>query len=162
MVTAIKVLVGGAASRDSDGEKVRLKSFQTTSTSTPKKQQVSRPRHRKSSTARLKKSPNTVIGKNSDGSRPNERYGQRGVTMRPSGKWQVQYFYCGKSRYIGVFESKIIAFAAYESAREILGKVETFDIADEEIITARVDAARKFVTEAAKSKANCQSVSRED
>ena len=25
----------------------------------------------------------------------------RGITVRPSGKWQVQMFYAGKSRYIG-------------------------------------------------------------
>ena len=48
-------------------------------------------------------------------------YGQRGITLRPSGKWQVQYYYNGKSQYIGVFESKTTAFAAYEMTREILG-----------------------------------------
>jgi len=44
----------------------------------------------------------------------------RGVTMRPSGKWQAQLYYAGKSRYIGVFDSKVIASLAYEIAREVL------------------------------------------
>ena len=52
-------------------------------------------------------------------------YGQRGITLRPSGKWQVQYFWCGKSRYIGVFPSKEEAFAAYEVTRKILEKEES-------------------------------------
>lgn len=44
----------------------------------------------------------------------------RGVTMRPSGKWQAQLYYAGKSRYIGVFDSKEKASLAYEVAREVL------------------------------------------
>lgn len=44
----------------------------------------------------------------------------RGVTMRPSGKWQAQLYYSGKSRYIGVFDSKEKASLAYEIAREVL------------------------------------------
>ncbi len=57
----------------------------------------------------------------------------RGVTMRPSGKWQVQYYYCGSSRYIGVFESKEDALTAYETTREILGKEGTETLTKEEI-----------------------------
>ncbi|KAL7464256.1 hypothetical protein ACHAXS_006391, partial [Conticribra weissflogii] len=44
----------------------------------------------------------------------------RGVTMRPSGKWQAQLYYAGKSRYIGVFDSREKAALAYENAREVL------------------------------------------
>ncbi|EJK77825.1 hypothetical protein THAOC_00314, partial [Thalassiosira oceanica] len=44
----------------------------------------------------------------------------RGVTQRPSGKWQAQVYYSGKSRYIGVFDSKGEASLAYEIAREVL------------------------------------------
>lgn len=44
----------------------------------------------------------------------------RGVTQRPSKKWQAQLYYAGKSRYIGVFDSKEKASLAYEIAREIL------------------------------------------
>lgn len=38
-------------------------------------------------------------------------------------KRQVQYYYyyCGKSRHIGTFDSEMIASAAYEKASEILG-----------------------------------------
>jgi hypothetical protein len=57
----------------------------------------------------------------------------RGVTMRPSGKWQVQYYYCGSSRYIGVFESKEDALTAYETTREILGKEDTETLTKEQI-----------------------------
>merc|ERR1719230_1249149 len=44
----------------------------------------------------------------------------RGVTMRPSGKWQAQLYYAGKSRYIGVFDTREKAALAYEISREIL------------------------------------------
>ena len=44
----------------------------------------------------------------------------RGVTMRPSGKWQAQLYYAGKSRYIGVFDSREKACLAYEISREVL------------------------------------------
>lgn len=39
-------------------------------------------------------------------------------TVRPSGKWQVQIYYAGKSRYIGVFDSRLDAAVAYELVRE--------------------------------------------
>ncbi len=62
------------------------------------------------------------------------KYGEvRGVTMRPSGKWQVQYYYCGSSRYIGVFESKEDALTAYETTREILGREGSESLTKEEI-----------------------------
>jgi hypothetical protein len=41
----------------------------------------------------------------------------KGVTFRPSGKWQVQLFYAGQSRYLGMFPSKEAAAMAYELAR---------------------------------------------
>lgn len=44
----------------------------------------------------------------------------RGVTMRPSGKWQAQLYFAGKSRYIGVFDTQEKAALAYEIAREKL------------------------------------------
>ena len=44
----------------------------------------------------------------------------RGVTVRPSGKWQAQIYYAGKSRYIGVFESREDACYAYEVAGQVL------------------------------------------
>ena len=42
----------------------------------------------------------------------------KGVTFRKSGKWQVQLFYAGQSRYLGMFPSKEAAAMAYELARD--------------------------------------------
>ena len=68
----------------------------------------------------------------------------RGVTCRPSGKWQAQVYYAGKSRYIGVFQSKEQAALAYEAGRELL---ETYseggDDPDGETIASNVNLARK-------------------
>jgi len=75
------------------------------------------------------------------------KYGARGITMRPSKKWQVQYFYHGKSRYIGVFKSKTIALAAYETTREILGESAHFSLTDEEV-NSNLQYARKAVLDA--------------
>lgn len=41
----------------------------------------------------------------------------RGITQRPSDKWQAQIYYKGKSRYIGVFNSQRDAAVAYELCR---------------------------------------------
>jgi hypothetical protein len=38
--------------------------------------------------------------------------------MRPSGKWQAQLYFAGKSRYIGVFDTREKAALAYEIACE--------------------------------------------
>ena len=81
------------------------------------------------------------------------KYGQRGVTMRASSKWQVQYYYYGKSRYIGVFESKTIALAAYETTRQILesGRGESgqnlYPLNEEEA-KSNIIAAKKAVFDA--------------
>lgn len=61
----------------------------------------------------------------------------RGVTQRPSGKWQAQMYFAGKSRYIGVFDTREKAATAYEIARDHL-KNKTFKDTD-----AQVNAARK-------------------
>jgi hypothetical protein len=66
----------------------------------------------------------------------------RGVTVRPSGKWQVQYYYCGSSRYIGVFNNKEEALAAYETVREMLGKSERDTLTKEEV-SNNINLARK-------------------
>jgi hypothetical protein len=42
----------------------------------------------------------------------------RGITLRPSGKWQAQLYFAGQSRYIGVFDSRERAVLAYEIVRE--------------------------------------------
>jgi len=42
----------------------------------------------------------------------------RGITVRPSGKFQAQLYFDGRSRYIGVFDSKFEAASAYEMIRK--------------------------------------------
>jgi len=44
----------------------------------------------------------------------------RGITVRPSGKFQAQLYYAGRSRYIGVFDSEYDAATAYEMVRSRL------------------------------------------
>ena len=66
----------------------------------------------------------------------------RGVTQRPSRKWQAQLYYAGKSRYIGVFDSKDKASLAYEIAREILKDTDKYNPAPSEV-EKNVNLARK-------------------
>ncbi|KAL3777263.1 hypothetical protein ACHAW5_005412 [Stephanodiscus triporus] len=63
---------------------------------------------------------NSVYGDGSEKERKLKEVTLRGVTQRPSKKWQAQLYYAGKSRYIGVFDSKEKASLAYEIAREVL------------------------------------------
>ena len=44
----------------------------------------------------------------------------RGITVRPSGKFQAQLYFGGRSRYIGVFDSEYEAASAYEMIRSRL------------------------------------------
>ena len=44
----------------------------------------------------------------------------RGITVRPSGKYQAQLYFGGRSRYIGVFNSEYDAASAYEMIRSRL------------------------------------------
>ena len=54
----------------------------------------------------------------------------RGITIRPSNRWQAQIYFQGKSRYIGVFNSKEAAARAFVVTRGLLksepqGRLET-------------------------------------
>lgn len=54
----------------------------------------------------------------------------RGITIRPSNRWQAQIYFQGKSRYIGVFNSKEAAARAFVVTRALLksepqGRLET-------------------------------------
>uniref|UniRef100_A0A7S3VE89 AP2/ERF domain-containing protein n=1 Tax=Chaetoceros debilis TaxID=122233 RepID=A0A7S3VE89_9STRA len=69
----------------------------------------------------------------------------RGVTMRPSGKWQAQLYFAGKSRYIGVFDSREKAALAYEIAREHLQNKSGSSAGKD--TEAHVNAARKAAFE---------------
>lgn len=79
----------------------------------------------------------------------------RGVTMRPSGKWQAQLYYAGKSRYIGVFDTREKAALAYEIAREKL-KTDRSPSQQGELTAieteANVNAARKAAFEGVNEK----------
>ena len=75
----------------------------------------------------------------------------RGITLRPSQKWQAQLYYARKSRYIGVFDTREEAALAYEVAREILKTQDRcgMDLGahhaddDAEKIKEEIDLARK-------------------
>jgi len=76
----------------------------------------------------------------------------RGVTMRPSGKWQAQLYYAGKSRYIGVFDTREKAALAYEIAREQLKSSDGKSTSSENSQSTKatenaVNAARKAAFE---------------
>lgn len=78
----------------------------------------------------------------------------RGVTMRPSGKWQAQLYYAGKSRYIGVFDTREKAAKAYEIAREKLKSNSNPNEASQsqEETESAVAAARKAAFDAIKNR----------
>ena len=66
----------------------------------------------------------------------------RGVTQRPTGKWQAQVYHAGGSHYLGVFPSRTQAVLAYEVARESLGEESSVGDAKKSLAVAR-EAARK-------------------
>jgi len=79
----------------------------------------------------------------------------RGVTMRPSGKWQAQLYYAGKSRYIGVFDTREKAALAYEIAREKLKTDKSPSDQSAQSVKeteANVNAARKAAFEGVNEK----------
>jgi len=47
----------------------------------------------------------------------------RGITQRPSGKWQAQIFYAGKSRYLGVYDTEQAAALSFERASAFLQNI---------------------------------------
>jgi hypothetical protein len=73
----------------------------------------------------------------------------RGVSMRPSGKWQAQMYFAGKSRYIGVFDTREKAALAYEIARKKLkfGPQGSTRKSTENLVNAARKAALEGVTE---------------
>jgi len=71
----------------------------------------------------------------------------RGVTMRPSGKWQAQMYFAGKSRYIGVFDTREKAALAYEIARAKLQKAKASNNNTEDAVNEARKAAFDGVNE---------------
>ena len=88
-----------------------------------------------------------VNDKYGDGEKKQKRLAMatfRGVTCRPSGKWQAQVYYARKSRYIGVFESRENACLAYEVARELLHAEDIDPDTEDKVKTAsEIAIARK-------------------
>ena len=70
------------------------------------------------------------------------------MTIRPSGKWQAQFYYKGKSRYAGVFDTVDEAAIAYEVLRKELEVMKKSNI-DAKDHDALFDAARRKAIEAA-------------
>lgn len=87
---------------------------------------------------------NSASGKKNDKAASLASAVLRGVTMRPSGKWQAQLYFAGKSRYIGVFDSREKAALAYEIAREHL---QNKSVSAGKDTDAHVNAARKAAFE---------------
>jgi hypothetical protein len=49
----------------------------------------------------------------------------KGLTVRPNGHFQVQIWYCGKSRYVGSYSTQDEATSAYQIADEVLFMLTT-------------------------------------
>jgi AP2 domain len=128
-----------------DGKSKRKKSL-TPATNTPGKKKNKSPPL--TDRAERQKAANTIQDLNAASGGKNDKAAAlaaailRGVTMRPSGKWQAQLYFAGKSRYIGVFDTREKAALAYEIAREKLktGHVPGLDGASTENL---VNQARK-------------------
>ncbi|EJK70065.1 hypothetical protein THAOC_08614 [Thalassiosira oceanica] len=99
---------------DDDDKLIQEKPIRRISRATRAKPKANSPRKR--STERPLKSDDLV--KKSPSS--------RGITQRTSGKWQVQVYYAGKSRYIGVFNSEHNAATAYKVVHDLCSTYEEF------------------------------------
>eukprot|EP00581_Thalassiosira_minuscula_P016847 CAMPEP_0183732530 /NCGR_PEP_ID=MMETSP0737-20130205/38657_1 /TAXON_ID=385413 /ORGANISM="Thalassiosira miniscula, Strain CCMP1093" /LENGTH=934 /DNA_ID=CAMNT_0025965559 /DNA_START=410 /DNA_END=3214 /DNA_ORIENTATION=- len=116
---AIKSKSSRPATPSGTGKRVRKSSAKAAGASKKAKTAVCDPADKERISAAIY-AVNTVYG---DGTEKEKKLAEatlRGVTMRPSKKWQAQLYYAGKSRYIGVFDSKEKASLAYEIAREVL------------------------------------------
>ncbi|KAL7488912.1 hypothetical protein ACHAW6_014505 [Cyclotella cf. meneghiniana] len=74
----------------------------------------------------------------------------RGITMRPSGKWQAQLYYAGKSRYLGVFRDRKTACLAYEIARKYLKNDDAQNATQINEINFFISNARKLAIDGVK------------
>ena len=64
--------------------------------------------------------------------------------MRPSGKWQAQIYFAGKSRYVGVFDTREHAGVAYkvfyDYIKQFKGKVLPKEEVEKIVNQGRIDA----------------------
>ena len=65
---------------------------------------------------------------------------EKGITQRPSGKWQAQIFYAGKSRYLGVYDTQEAAGLSFERASAFLQNLP--DTTNKVVIENNVKLAR--------------------
>jgi hypothetical protein len=109
------------APKQASAPKKPKKPTSSSGASKPKKKspQLTDSKDRQKATATIK-AINSASGKHNDQAAALAAAILRGVTMRPSGKWQAQLYFAGKSRYIGVFDTREKAALAYEIAREKL------------------------------------------
>jgi hypothetical protein len=70
----------------------------------------------------------------------------RGITVRPSGKFQAQLYFAGQSRYIGVFDSKQQAAFAYETIRERLKRKRDNDVSTAPSVAATTTTTTRAIT----------------
>ncbi|GAX11589.1 hypothetical protein FisN_1Lh048 [Fistulifera solaris] len=116
----------------------------STSTSSPrresKKSKASPNRIKKSSHQQVPDTPQSI--ESYPGNLP------KGVTRRPSGKWQAQVYFAGASRYVGVYSSSHQANSAHDAFKKFL-KPYKKDALDGELsrenIHALVEEARRYV-----------------
>ena len=148
------------------GEDIDKKKKQKKSKSTAKSKTVkSGPSSTTMSSADRKKAAAAITAMNAANGNKNDKAAAlaaailRGVTMRPSGKWQAQFYYAGKSRYIGVFQTREKAALAYEIVREKLKSDKPWEKGTMSMKDAedQVNAARKAAFEGVdeKLKENC-------
>lgn len=118
-----KTKAGTKRSSPGPGAKVSAKKSKKSPSGTPKKKnkspQLTDKAERQKAAATIQK-VNAASGGKNDKAAALAAAILRGVTMRPSGKWQAQLYFAGKSRYIGVFDTREKAALAYEIAREKL------------------------------------------
>ena len=68
---------------------------------------------------------------------------QKGISLVPSGRWQMQIFWNGRSRYIGTYDTKGQASKAYAIASELVAQYPHFKEAEAKkmilLIRSRID-----------------------
>ena len=148
---------------EDDDKKKKEKKYKTTATKA--KNGKASPSTSNMSLAERRKAAASITAMNASNGNKNDKAAAlaaailRGVTMRPSGKWQAQFYYAGKSRYIGVFQTREKAALAYEIVREKLKSDKPWEKGAMSMQEAedQVSAARKAAFEGVdeKFRVNC-------
>ena len=77
----------------------------------------------------------------------------KGLTKKGNGKWQVQIWLNGKSRYVGVYNTVAIASSAYHLAMNFMSLklVTKFDQLSPQDVRADISALKDFVNKSLKT-----------